>query len=370
MILHLLTDEKVCPRVIKLFEECNNHGNIFIVFNSIKEKWRFVNKADNIISCYSSEVKHLDWKGIDKVIIHYLDPQKMNFILSHPLKDKTIIWMMWGADIYNKYLYKLGFKLYASGNSSLYIDEFKKRSFKYLRKLKNSLLSPYYFYLQKWFMENRIDYIVTDDVQLELIKKYVGFKRLKSNLQFSYYPIEDVLGGLKECRAAGNKILIGNSCSFSNNHEYVLEQIKNIDLSTYEVVVPLNYGVNKEYRDIVAGKYRAILHATILEDFLPLDEYNRLMLQAGTCIYGNFRQEAWGNILIGLYLGSKIYLHSQNPLLELCRRYGFVVFVLEDIQHTFRDILSDDDKEHNRIIAYSLFSSKKNKEYIQSICSL
>lgn len=370
MILHLLTDEKVCPRVIRLFEECNAHDNIFVVFKAKKEKWQFVSKADNIISCHSPEVKRIDWENIDKVIIHYLDPQKLNFMLSNPLKNKTIIWMMWGGDIYNQYLYKLGFKLYASGNSGLHVDKYKNKSFKYLRKLKRCLLSPYYFYLQKWFMENRIDYIVTDDVQLELIKKYIGFKRLKSNLQFSYYPIEDVLGGLKECRAKGNKILIGNSCSFSNNHEYVLEQIKSLDLSAYEVVVPLNYGVNEEYRDIVSEKYRNILHATILEKFLPLNEYNHLMSQAGTCIYGNFRQEAWGNILIGLYLGSKIYLPSQNPLLEQCRRYGFVVFVLEDIQHTFRNILSDDDKEYNRMVALSLFSNKKNKEYMQAICNL
>ena len=370
MILHLLTDEKVCPRAIRLFEECNAHGNIFVVFNGIKKEWSFVSKADNIISCHSSEVKSLDWKSIDKVLIHYLDPQKMNFVLSHPLKDKTIIWMMWGGDIYNKYLYKLGFKLYASGNSSLNIDEFKNKSFKRLRKLKQILLSPYYFYLQKWFMKNKIDYIVTSDTELDLIKKYVVFKRLKSNLQFSYYPIEDVLGRLKDCHAKGNKIIIGNSCSFSNNHEYVLEQIKKINLSSFEIVVPLNYGVNVEYKDIVAKKYRATLNATILEEFLPLDEYNRLMSQAVTCIYGNFRQEAWGNILIGLYLGSKIYLSGQNPLLEQCRRYGFVVFELEDIQRTFANILSDDDKEHNRMLALSLFSSKKNKEYIQAICKL
>lgn len=370
MILHLLMDEKVCPRAIRLFEECNAHGNVFVVFKSKKEEWQFVSKAENILSCYSPEVECIDWSGIDKVIIHYLDPEKIKFVLTHPLKGKNIIWMLWGGDIYNRYLYKLGFKLYASNNSYPHIDRFKNRSFKYLRKLKNSLLSPYYFYLQKWFMENRIDYIVTDDVELELIKKYVYFKRLKSNLQFSYYPIEDVLGELKECRAEGNKILIGNSCSFSNNHEYVLEQIKNLDLSAYEVVVPLSYGGNGEYRDIVAKKYRAILRATVLEDFLPLDEYNRLMLQAGTCIYGNFRQEAWGNILIGLYLGSKVYLSKHNPLWKQCKRYGFVIYALEDIESTFEDKLSDDNKEHNRTTALSLFSAEKNREYIQKICKL
>ena len=370
MILHLLMDEKVSSRAVKLFEECNAHGNIFIVFNSKIKKWSFVNKAYNILSCHSPEVKHIDWKSIDKVIIHYLDLPKMKFVLTHPLNEKTIIWMMWGGDIYNEYLNKLGFQLYSSNNSCLHIDKFGNLSFKYLRKLKYSLLSPYCFLLQKWFMKNKIDYIVTSDVELELIKKYIVFKRLKSNLQFSYYPIEDVLGELKECHAEGNKIIVGNSYSFSNNHEYVLEQIRNLDLSSYEIVVPLNYGMNEEYKNIVSEKYRAVLNATILDEFLPLDEYNRLMLQTCTYIYGNFRQEAWGNILIGLYLGSKIYLPKENPLWEQCKRYGFVVFALENIQSTFSDMLSDHDKEQNRMTALSLFSANKNKEYIQSICKL
>ena len=371
MILHLLTDEKVCPRVIRLFEECNAHDNIFVVFKSKKEEWKFISKAENVLSCHSQEVKCIDWNRIDKVIVHYLDLAKIKFVLVHPLKGKTVIWMMWGADIYNDYLHRLGFPLYSPENSCQQIGRSNHLPLKYLRMLKFSVLSPYYFCLRKWFMENRVNYVVACDVEMELVKKYVRFKRLKSNLQFSYYSIEDVLGNLKSCRADGNKIIIGNSCSFSDNHEYVLERIKHLDLSSYEIVVPLNYGVNVEYKSIVSFKYRATLdNVTILDKFLPLDEYNRLMIQTCMYIYGNFRQEAWGNILIGLYLGGKVYLPKQNPLWEQCVQYGFTVNVLEDIQSTFKNKLSDNDKERNRMTALSLFSAEKNREYIQKICNL
>ena len=39
-----------------------------------------------------------------------------------------------------------------------------------------------------------------------------------------------------------------------------------------------------------------------MENFLPLKEYNNLMLSFGIAIYGNFRPEAVGNILISIYL--------------------------------------------------------------------
>lgn len=371
MILHLLTDEKVCPRVIKLFEECNANGNIFIVFKDKKEEWKFVSNAENVLSCYSSEIGCIDWNGIDKVIIHYLDPAKIKFVLTHPLKRKTIIWMLWGGDIYNDYLYRLGFQLYSFENSSLHIGRYDHLPLKNLRMLRFRVLSLWYFYLKKWFMENRVNYIVACDVEMELIKKYVRFKQLKSSLNFSYYPIEDVLGSLKDCRANGNKIIIGNSCNFSNNHEYVLEIIKHLDLSSYEIVLPMNYGGKEEYKSIVSFKYKAALNnVTILDKFLPLDEYNHLMVQTCTYIYGNFRQEAWGNILIGLYLGSKVYLPKQNPLWEQCKRYGFVIYALDDIQSTFKDKLSDKNKERNRMTAFSLFSAEKNREYIHKICKL
>ena len=41
------------------------------------------------------------------------------------------------------------------------------------------------------------------------------------------------------------------------------------------------------------------------------------LLSADVFIYGNWRQEAVGNILIALFIGGKVFLDEKNPLLKI-----------------------------------------------------
>lgn len=134
MILHLVHDDKVIPRMISLFEQYNPHNNYFVCVScKNKKSLRFLSDNPNIIMAYSKEETVIDWKTIDKICIHYFDLHKAYYLYIYnffrQLKNKTIIWFMWGGDIYSR-LERYGFKILSDNNSFLTINTLKaQRSF-------------------------------------------------------------------------------------------------------------------------------------------------------------------------------------------------------------------------------------------------
>ncbi len=373
MILHLIHDDKVVPRMIKLFEEYNPGKNIFIcVSTKQKGRLKFIKNNSNVIMSYSKQALHLPWKNIDKICIHYLDIHKRFYLrlrgLFHNLKSKKIIWLMWGGDIYS-YLEHKGFILYSKENSYYFIR--KKEHSDIIESLFHRIISVLDYRTLEGFINNRVDYIAASIEEFKLFKKYVSFDNCKDLLSFSYYSIEDTLGELFGLSISGDSIMVGNSASATNNHEYVLKYLEQLDIGKTEVIVPMSYGVNRCYLDIIETKYcSSLANVVVLKEFLPLDDYHRILMKCSTFIYGNFRQEAWGNILMALYLGGKVYLCNCNPLSEYCKRLGFKIFDLEDIDSSFKICLSESERLKNREIALEYFSRKVNEVNIKLICNL
>ena len=83
----------------------------------------------------------------------------------------------------------------------------------------------------------------------------------------------------------------------------------------------MNYAnyISKVGEQYFGRKFNAI------RDFMPLEEYNKFLLSADVFIYGNWRQEAVGNILIALFIGGKVFLDEKNPLLKFYKDKGLVI---------------------------------------------
>lgn len=382
MILHLVHDEKVVPMAIAQFESICPGQNLFVCCTHGKVGQRFVYEADNVILSNSNRINLIDFNSISKVCIHYLDVYKLKFIYNHHLESRIIVLFIWGGDIYNLYLARRGFQLFSENNSCRRADVLYDDSNLY-RKIKwsGTLAKPILEFIKKFitiaddrlktrFFEDDLEYCVCEKTVISLLKECVTFHRLKEVLMFCYYPIEDVLGLLTDKWCNGNNIMVGNSANFTNNHEYALNYLKDINLSSHTVTVPLSYGGNRAYIDIVSQKFARLPNCKILTKFLPLNDYNKLMLNTSTFVYGNFRSEAWGNILIALYLGAKVYLPRRSPLIEEAMGFGFKIYELETIKDTFKQELTQKDKELNRKVAIDNFSREKNREYIQKICNL
>jgi dTDP-N-acetylfucosamine:lipid II N-acetylfucosaminyltransferase len=93
-----------------------------------------------------------------------------------------------------------------------------------------------------------------------------------------------------------------------------------------------------------------------LDTFLPLTEYNKIIRSCGIVIMNHHRQQAVGNILASILLGSKVYLSEKNTILQYLRGIGIFVFSIErDLKPHFPEALNnltEFEINHNREILH------------------
>ena len=362
MILHLVHDEKIINRTMSIFEEVAPKNNLFVVFT--RHQLKHVNNLDNVIRFKEFEKKHAN-TVFSSVIIHFLNSRKIRFINKHVDKNIPINWIIWGNDLYNKLLYPKGFELYDTESS--YYKNFKSS---FIKNLFYKLIDNFKTIKIEKFISKRIDYVVTDATEIDynmLIKYYPKLKNI-SWKEFFYYPIETILGDeLSQKWVEGNTIQIGNSASITNNHEYAMRFLSKLNIGDKHVFVPVSYSGTKDYIESLKNKGNEYFGSNFnaLEAFLPLNEYNKLMLSFGIAIYGNFRQEAVGNILISIYMGAKVFLPKRNPMFLWANKLNLIIFELESISQEMIDIPLDDmSRKHNRSTLQKIYNKERLKKLI------
>lgn len=378
MILHLIHDDrKIIPRMISQFEEVYPGYNIFlcVVRSCDGYKLNYLEHNSLVINSNSEDVSKIPWEKVDKICIHYLNFSKLRYlykILSkYKLKKCKIIWFIWSGDIYD-IIERKGYNLYANNNSYLELRKYKIRGVcSFIKKTLQTWRTKISDFAICYFIDKRIDYIVCNSIdEFQLFSEYIKFSRCKKLLNFSYYPIEDTLGDLVNKEVNGDSIIIGNSASESNNHEYILQIIQNVDLKGRKIYVPLSYGENANYIKVIEEKYSLLNNVVIMKDFLPIEQYNSLLLTCNTFVYGNYRSEGWGNILVALYLGGKVYVSKKSFLAKYLAKEGYKFFLTEEIKETLSVKLSQADKIKNRNIAFDTWSRFKNRQYIKCIINI
>jgi hypothetical protein len=155
--------------------------------------------------------------------------------------------------------------------------------------------------------------------------------------------------------------MVGNSSSPTGNHISVFEHLAQLPLDNQKIIVPLSYG-NTRYQKLILQEGHRILKDRFdpIIDFMPLYQYNKLMLSSSIFVYGNLRQEAVGNILIALYLGGKVFLNKKNPLLNFYKSQKIKLFDTDELseEHLYVS-LPDNEKNHNKKILMNLYSKEK-----------
>ena len=210
----------------------------------------------------------------------------------------------------------------------------------------------------------KVKYFVPDSMydEIELLKQYYPELSHLRYKNFFYYPIDEVVQPeLFNKRCQGTNIIIGNSASTSGNHELVFDILKDINLKGRKVICPLSYG-NQKYADYIESIGHNIWGDFFegLRTFMPLEQYNSTLMSANTFIYGNWRQEAVGNILVSLFIGGRVFLDIRNPLYSFYQRNGLVIFPLNTL--SYKDIQEPLDVsivERNRKILIEMYSKEK-----------
>lgn len=368
MIIHLVEDSNIVDRIINDFEEVLPQKNVYICFFSGTPK--YVKKRACILfeGKDNSEIARVLKGDIDEVIIHYLSQVKINFVEKYIDISVPITWIIWGGDLYNNLLTYHGYNIYYEPyyvGWRYFLFNFATNVFKF-RLIENRIGLKT---LQ--FVKSRIRRFVSNvDFNLFAMSfpQYVNGEQVKG---FFYYPIDSIVGkDLIKPAIKRNSILIGNSASFSNNHVYSFKFLKKLEIGNKKVVVPLSYGGSDKYKKHVIQKGRKIWsdHFSPILDFMPLDDYNKLLADSLICIYGNWRQEAMGNILTVLGFGAKVFLSEKNPLYFWLINMGFVVFSLEKISQEQIDLpLLPNEIKHNQDLILKTFNKKALNEAIINI---
>ena len=209
---------------------------------------------------------------------------------------------------------------------------------------------------------NRIDYCLTDvHEDFEFVKAYT-----RSNMEevwYNYYSIDETIGELKDQPAEGNNILVGNSCTLMCNHLDGFKAAKNFYNENAEVVVPLSYG-EPWLRNFLLkrGKHMFGNRFHPLVDFIPRDEYNKIVKSCSVAIMPHYRPQAFGNILTALWLGARVYMSEKNSLYTFFKRIDVNVFSIEtDLKEARRPIffpLSEEEREWNRRVIASIYDKR------------
>lgn len=369
MILHLVDDEKVINRAIDFFEKALPGQNIYLCFcnkdSNNDYRPQHVKGRNIVFYDYDQDNASVQVENADKVIVHSLYLKKVRFIDRFIRESVPVCWILWGADLYNEILFRMGYPLYSMSNVFL-----KKKEWLY-NKIKHYIgyKSPSSNFIID-FIRRRITSICCCDGDFELLQRYIKIGDIK-RVNYYYYPIEDVMGPLygKSVCSNANLILCGNSAAETNNHQYLLKYLKKLGIGDNKVVMPLSYCGTEEYKELIAAIGHDYFGDSFypLFEFVPLEKYNNFFLNAGICIYSSWRQMAVGNITVALYLGSKVFLSKHNPWTKDAANLGLKFFYLESAgKQDFLKPLSEEEKASNRRIIEDVFSSDKLVDLIIS----
>lgn len=327
-----LSDRYVCEGLLYLKpeEECfiKTPKSLTIIRN-IKDLKLFLGNADyDVVYFFSMDV--LWWKIIDFIPV-----------------GKTIIWWTWGYDIYEHQSRGVRALLHLPIYKVLtneYVNRTRSGIVNSIRALVANLTTRYYYERIRFRNMRRIDFI-----QPVISEEYRMLKETYSVNAMEYYcPEPRAFYESVDIVNKGEDIQIGNSSSYTNNHLDVWQAIKDYIPKGRTVVIPLSYG-DKDYAGYLKGKIQSEdISLTILDTFMPFEEYSKIISHCSYAVYGVIRQQAVGNIRIALKSGIKLFFYRDSIVYKHFINKGYCVFAIEDInENSFVTPLTSEQKEIN-----------------------
>lgn len=219
----------------------------------------------------------------DKIIFNGLFNRKIILLfLPFPHLLRKAIWIPWGYDIY--------WPLFGV----------------------TSLKDKIFLQIQKRFVKNIFAIASQTPGDYRAAIEYFGKGSIYLDATCTLFEFE--VSDLDALIAAKNltervQVQIGNSADPSNNHEQLLAALKKIETKEIVVIAPLSYG-DVEYASKISklgceifGKKFISIH-----NILSPKDYAKHLSNIDILIFNHSRQQGFGNILLALYLGCKVFM--------------------------------------------------------------
>ncbi|WP_027394465.1 TDP-N-acetylfucosamine:lipid II N-acetylfucosaminyltransferase [Aquimarina latercula] len=365
--LHIINDEKFVDDLIDNYEKAypNKNRYIIVLFNANQEV-RFVKQKNKVeLVYYKLLISHIKNTGDQKqaFFIHGLDRIKLKLLQSFRNYEKIIV-HFWGADIY--LLPKFKGKLLLPHTQKVF-----DRITSFFYRLKENYRGYYYHYKYKKLLKKVAFYSTVIPTEKKYIEGYLPNARY---VHFNYVDIETLRLKNFKVNNEATDILIGNSSSFTSNHIEVFNEIEKIKtFDPVKKIVPINYGNNtyaKELTDYLENNN--LRNYVPLTEFLPPEEYVKILSNCSIAIMNHQRQQAVGNIIICLWLGMRVFLSENNPVFNYFKNKGIAVFSIEsefEEGFEFKGLKQEEIKTNIDFLS-SIYSKTMTIEHINKIVKL
>lgn len=352
-----------------------SHHDYFIVQWDKRFEFKYMKLTDRVKIVTPDElINILNNDNYNALFIHNFLYMPLHYM--HKIPDHIkVFWFAWGYDIYNT----------PKNNPYVNLNLLHSKSKEVLRSLHKTKSYPFHKRI-KWKIKRTLLNIIDYKHQYHNDNRRVYERAVKRVNYFSgVFPLEyDLLVGKPEFKAKkvefglrnpkdwttcpiqlpkiGENILIGNSADINNNHLDLIDYLKDLNLDNRKLILPLSYGGSKEYINIVKKLYESIFgdKVIILTDYLPREEYFKLLESVGYAVFFQERQQGAGNIEELLRKGVKIFfsktsLNYRHYIENNCHVYSIQEDLIPDKLRT----LSENEKWDNIRFWYST----NNKEY-------
>lgn len=364
-ILHISNDDRFIVKGKKIFDQVPETHHDFWVFSNSEDFKHIDFEAENLfnVEIFSEEfiqrINHYDF-----ICIHFLNPKLYPLFKAKKI-IKPVLWIGWGGDYYwllNSYK---DFNIYLPKTQRLVekvpLQTYFQDWIKKIQKSKNA---------RKIQGVNQIDYfapVFKSEYEL-ILKNYPNFK--PQFIEWNYGHIDHEVKGLYSALwRKGDKIMIGNSATPTNNHIDVLEDLNQI-LRHEALVFPLNYG-HPLYKSYIAQHVRRKFKTVeVIENLMPENEFAQIMLECKSLIIGSMRQQAVATILMALYFGINVFLYKDSLNYKFFKEHQIKVFAIEDLKSNpalLNESLSHEQILENRELINHFWSMEKNAKTIANL---
>jgi len=266
----------------------------------------------------------------DKIILHALPFLALLYLV--PWKWKNTSWVIHGSDLYGR-----------------------------IKKRKSISLIDFLFFRK---IKSHITHIDSDS--------QLANKHFKANVKFHYSPmyLSNVLDDhsfiYSKNKTKEFVVLVGNSLSYNNNHLELFTKISKHQDSIKEIICPLSYGYDLKYRDDVIEAGKRIFGNKFIPviEFMPLEEYKKVLENIDIAIFDHWRQEAMGVTLSLLSLGKTVYMRSSTESFKSLQKRGFLIF---DNQLVFENSIELRDTSNNKKLISQYYSIEVLKNSLLSL---
>lgn len=351
--LHFMVDQFYSREFIELIQSNFNieeHQFIIIKYKNKKiyinpEKYQNirlfkVSRKKNVLEFIISHIKFftIDYlrirklmKQVEYIFVHYLTEEISGILFRFKGKAK-ILWVIWGADLYNY----IPLNLFDQYTSELLI-KLDNKVISMLKRINYSFCHE----IQKAVIK-RIDYVISAHKgDVRLLKKY--FKTKAEWYSQTIYPnpvdferLDKEMNSIKENftlkKNSGKLLLLGNSGAPTNNHLDIMIRLSKMKELNFKIICPLSYGPPIYIKKIVETGITLFSDRFVpLLEFLKPGVYYQILKQIDLAIMYHNRQQGVGTINILLYLGKPLCMKKTSSFFHLTEK-GVSVFPPQDLE--------------------------------------